>query len=100
MTSSGVMAMRRGRVAGLGSTYSRIAMVSGSMLASLLAPNSEIVGEHRDPVRRHRRADVEHHMNDVLPLLPVVAGRCDARQLVTAEAGLLQYWLAFAFRQQ
>ena len=48
MTSSGVMAMRRGRLAAFGSVYSWIAIVSGSMLASLLAPNSQNHGMSRE----------------------------------------------------
>jgi hypothetical protein len=40
MTSSLVMAIRRGRLSAYGKTYSRICSVFGSMLASLLLPNS------------------------------------------------------------
>src|SRR5690242_578358 len=40
MTSSLVIATRRGRLSSWGRTYSRIAMVSGSMLAILFEPNS------------------------------------------------------------
>src|SRR5205823_5974679 len=40
IVSSPVMARRRGRAAASGRAYSRIAIVAGSMLATLLAPNS------------------------------------------------------------
>ena len=39
-----LIAMRRGRVSGLGNGYSRITMVRGSIAPILLAPNSSNTG--------------------------------------------------------
>ena len=44
MMSSGLIAMRRGRLSGLGSSYSLIASVSGSILMILLVPKSQTNG--------------------------------------------------------
>ena len=34
----------------------------------------QVVGQHGDLIRRHGRADVQHHVHHVLPVLAVVAG--------------------------
>ena len=59
----------------------------------------QVVGQHGDLIRRHGRADVQHHVHHVLPVLAVVAGIHDAGRFMAAETGLLDDGLAGAFRQ-